>query len=293
MLPYPFLGKHLSSGNNMKVHNSVIEPKNILKHYGVVLLKGILDSNRLSLVAQSATQCFSRIEQIIHEQGVEYVSNYVPSYYFFNARSTSMSLFALDDYQMINPFENISQQILSILVNSLAYQVLIDVIDNSLLFNLSQAWVRKQYALSHYHALHSPHSWHQDGALGVTFQRSFDSGTNDYSSEPLTPLITCWIPLTDCGRDRPGLQLIRRNLNQLLHYECLNEVKLRQLFAPNEFWSPEMTLGDILIFLNGTLHKTYVTKAMTKDRISLELRVMSANKIPPWMKQNIFVPLKQ
>lgn len=276
----------------MEVHNSVIGAEFALKNYGVVLLKGILDTAQLSLVARSATQCFSSIEQILHEQGSEQVSNYLPFYYFFNARSTSVSLFALDDYQVTRAFETISHQMLSILVNSLAYQILAQMMDNSLLFNLSQSWVRKQYAPSHYHPLHTPHSWHQDGALGVTFNPLSDR-SNDYISEPLTPLITCWIPLTDCGRNRPGLQLIRRNLDQLLHYDCLNEVKLRQRFAPDEFWSPEMTLGDVLIFLNGTLHKTYVTEAMTQDRISVELRLMSAKKIPRWMNQNVFIPLKE
>lgn len=72
-----------------------------------------------------------------------------------------------------------------------------------------------------------------------------------------------------------------------------NEVKLRQRFAPDEFWSPEMTLGDVLIFLNGTLHKTYVTETMTQDRMSVELRVMSANKTPQWMNRNVFIPLKE
>ncbi|MEQ9358472.1 hypothetical protein [Coleofasciculus chthonoplastes] len=276
----------------MEVHNSVIEAEVLLKNYGVVLLKGILDTAQLSLVTRSATQCFSYIEQIIHEQGIEQVSDYLPFYYFFNIRVTSVSLFALDDDQVTHAFEKISHQMLSIVVNSLAYQVLAKIMDSSLLFNLSQSWVRKQYALSHYHPLHTPHSWHQDGALGVRFNPLSDSN-NYYTIEPLTPLITCWIPLTDCGRDRPGLQFIRRNLDQLLHYDCLNEVKLRQRFAPDEFWSPEMTLGDVLIFLNGTLHKTYVTETMTQDRMSVELRVMSANKTPQWMNRNVFIPLKE
>lgn len=275
----------------MEVHNSVIEAEVLLKNHGVVLLKGILDTAQLSLVSRSATQCFSYIEQIIHEQGIEQVSDYLPCYYFFNGRVTSVSLFALDDDQLTHAFEKISHQMLSIVVNSLAYQVLAKIMDSSLLFNLSQSWVRKQYALSHYHPLHTPHTWHQDGALGVTFNPLSDS-SNYYIREPLTPLITCWIPLTDCGRDRPGLQFIRRNLDQLLHYDYLNEVKLRKRFASDEFWSPEMTLGDVLIFLNGTLHKTYVTEAMTQDRISIELRVMSANKIPQWMNPDVFIPFK-
>lgn len=282
----------MSSVKDMDVFNSLKDAEYSLNKYGVVLLKHIFDTAQLSLVAQSAAKCFSRIEQIMHDLGTEQISDYLPSDYSFNARSTSVSLFTLDDFQMTHAFDNISQQMRSFLLNSLAYQVLVQIMDNSLLLNLSQAWVRKQYALSHYHVLHSPHSWHQDGALGVRFNPLSDRN-NYYTSEPLTPLITCWIPLTDCGRDRPGLQLIRRNLNQLLHYDYLNEDQLRQCFAPDEFWTPQMTLGDMLIFLNGTLHKTYVTESMTQDRISVELRVMSANKIPTWMKSDVFLPLNQ
>ncbi|MEQ9625878.1 hypothetical protein [Coleofasciculus chthonoplastes] len=122
----------------MEVHNSVIEAEVLLKNYGVVLLKGILDTAQLSLVTRSATQCFSYIEQIIHEQGIEQVSDYLPFYYFFNIRVTSVSLFALDDDQVTHAFEKIS-----IVVNSLAYQVLAKIMDSSLLFNLSQSWVTR------------------------------------------------------------------------------------------------------------------------------------------------------
>ena len=94
---------------------------------------------------------------------------------------------------------------------------------------------------------------------------------------PMTPLLTCWIPLEACGVGRPGLEFVRRRLEALLHYSELNDETLRQRFAPEEFWAPALELGDGLVFLNGTLHRTHVSPAMRKDRLSVEYRLFPAD----------------
>ena len=76
-----------------------------------------------------------------------------------------------------------------------------------------------------------------------------------------------------------------------MYYTYLNKVKLLELFDSHQFWSPEMTLGDVLIFLNGTLHQTYLTQSMKQDRLSLELRLMGSDTIPQWMKKDVFKEL--
>jgi ectoine hydroxylase-related dioxygenase (phytanoyl-CoA dioxygenase family) len=262
-----------------------------LQAQGVVLLRGILDKQELSPIVKAATGCFMDIERIIRDQGADQVSHYVPPSYAFNARSTSVSLFALNDYQSSSEAAQMSDKVLFLLSKSLAYKLLTQVMGNRILCNLAQAWVRKQYAHMHDHDLHAPHSWHQDGALGVTFSNLPDKCDRPYSREPLTPLITCWIPLTTCGRQSPGIQLITQHLEQLVYYTYLNKVRLLELFDSHQFWSPEMTLGDVLIFLNGTLHQTYLTQSMKQDRLSLELRLMGSDTIPQWMKKDVFKEL--
>jgi len=132
--------------------------------------------------------------------------------------------------------------------------------------DLQHSWLRKRFAPQNAPRLYQPNTWHQDGGLGASF-------TPDPASvPPMNRLLTCWIPLQDCGRDSPGLELIREPLDGLLHYTELDDLRLRQSFAPDRFWAPELELGDGLLFLPGTLHRTHVRPEMEQDRLSLEYR---------------------
>jgi hypothetical protein len=130
---------------------------------------------------------------------------------------------------------------------------------------LAESWVRKRFAPCnappHYH----PNSWHQDGGLGVKYGAAGEVG-------PMTQLVTCWIPLQDCGTQSPGLEFVRQTLPGLLHYEDLNDRSLRQRFAPELFWSPELHFGDAVLFRADILHRTHATPAMQTDRLSIEYR---------------------
>jgi hypothetical protein len=88
----------------------------------------------------------------------------------------------------------------------------------------------------------------------------------------MTRLLTCWIPLDQCGKDSPGLEFITRPLDRLLHYTELHDAGLRRRFSADEFEAPELELGDGLLILPGTLHRTYVRPEMKRDRMSLEYR---------------------
>jgi hypothetical protein len=262
-----------------------------LNERGLVLLRGSLNQSELASIASAAAQCFLDIERLIQKTGAAGVLDRIPRSHSFNQRSTSVSLVALDDYLSICESGNTTDKVLSILANSPAYEILCDVMGNQILCNLNQARFRKQYALNNYPPLHMPHSWHQDGALGVTFKELPKPNKQPYIQESLTPLITCWIPLTTCGCESPGIKFVTRRLDRLLHYQYLNDRAIAELFEPDEFWSPELKLGDVLIFLNGTLHKTYVTPSMKQDRLSLEFRLFSPYKIPDWMQKDVFKDL--
>ena len=89
---------------------------------------------------------------------------------------------------------------------------------------------------------------------------------------PLTYLVTCWIPLHACGVDCPGLEFVRQRLDVLIHYSKLDDLSLRQRFAHEQFWAPVLESGDGLLFLSGSLHRTYVQPEMQRDRVSVEYR---------------------
>ncbi len=73
-------------------------------------------------------------------------------------------------------------------------------------------WVRRQYAPPRYPLRHAPHGWHQDGALG----RSVSVASRVEDAGGLLPMLTCWIALTPCGDDAPGLELARTAAPQAL-----------------------------------------------------------------------------
>lgn len=133
---------------------------------------------------------------------------------------------------------------------------------------LDHSWLRKKFAPCHApDPRYQPHSWHQDGALGVRFPP--EPGT----PIPIAALVTCWFPLTPCGLDRPGLEFVRRPQPALLHFTELDDALLRRRFAPHEFWVPALEPGDALVFLNTTLHRTWAHPGMPHNRLSVEYRI--------------------
>jgi hypothetical protein len=141
-----------------------------------------------------------------------------------------------------------------------------DVMGGEVECRLAESWARKRFAPSNAPRRFRPNSWHQDGGLGVRYDA--DAG----AVGPMTRLLTCWIPLRDCGGQCPGLEFVRGKLDGLLHYKDLDDAGLRQRFATELFWVPEVKLGDGLLFLNGSLHRTHVRPEMSADRLSLEYR---------------------
>lgn len=64
--------------------------------------------------------------------------------------------------------------------------------------------------------------------------------------------VTSWIPLVDCGRTAPGLEV----------------------FEGERGVAPAFRQGDAILFLNTTPHRSHVTQDMTGTRQSIELRYM-------------------
>ena len=156
-----------------------------------------------------------------------------------------------------------------------------------ILCDRDQSWVRRQYPPHRSPRWHAPHCWHQDGALGFPFA-SFPHG--NYPADALLRMATCWIALDPCGAEAPGLELVSQPLLELLPPSELTDARVRQRFAAEQFWRPDMQAGDAILFRGDVLHRTHVTPAMTRDRTSIELRVFPANDIPARLKGDRFLP---
>src|SRR5207245_70955 len=155
--------------------------------------------------------------------------------------------------------------------------------------DLDQAWVRRQYAPTHYPAWHAPHGWHQDGALAFDFHSQPGEAFPDGA---LLSMVTCWVSLDACGLDAPGLELVTQRLTQLVGPAELSPVYIGSRFGPDEFWRPVLQPGDALLFCGEVLHRTHVIPAMTQDRTSIELRFFPGNKLPARLNGDRFVFLE-
>ena len=149
--------------------------------------------------------------------------------------------------------------------------------------NIDQCWVRRQYALCSSPPRHAPHAWHQDGALRADFAAP--------GIAELLTMLTCWVALTPCGVDAPGLQWVAEPLPQLLLPAQLAEAQLRERFAADRWRQPALAAGDAVLLHGSSLHRTHVTPAMTATRSSLELRLFAADRLPVRLAGDRFAPV--
>jgi Phytanoyl-CoA dioxygenase (PhyH) len=230
-----------------------------LRESGVALLRGAFAADVLTGFREAAVRCFEAV-------GAE---RPLPEHYRFNRFPHSVLLSALSDFGFDDPDSPDGPDELMAPLSAPGLGPLFSAaLGSEWVCNLEHSWVRKKFAplqapAGEYH----PQGWHQDGALGVQFP--LEAGP----ALPMTELLTCWIPLNGCGVDSPGLEFVRCRQAGLLHFTELDDAALRQRFAAEEFWAPELEFGDVLVFLNSVLHRTYAREEMRRNRLSVEYRI--------------------
>jgi hypothetical protein len=224
-----------------------------LREQGTAVLRDLFAKDLLTRLKDRSAQCFSAIatDKALAER------------YRFNPFSHSVRLSALLDFGYADWGELVEPVVVAGLEPLFSR-----IMGGEWTWSLEQSWLRKKFAprqvpSSQYH----PQNWHQDGALGARFP--LEPGT----AIPMTQLLTCWIPLNPCGSDSPGLEFVRAREQALLHYTELDDSTLRQRFRAEDFWAPTLELGDGLVFLNSTLHRTHALPEMRQNRVSVEYRI--------------------
>ncbi len=103
-------------------------------------------------------------------------------------------------------------------------------------------------------------NWHQDGAfLGQGIRT-----------------VNCWLTLSHCGDDAPGLDVVPRRMDRILPTGTdgamfdwsVGEQLVEQFDAP--IIRPVFEPGDALFFDERFLHRTAVSETMTRDRYAIE-----------------------
>ncbi len=103
---------------------------------------------------------------------------------------------------------------------------------------------------------------------------------------PMPTLVNLWVPMHDCGVERPGLEVVNRPLTGLMptlakaenYYSSIGtEIApehVEREFPAADRWHPVCRAGDFMLFKGTTIHRTYVTPAMTSERISADIRLL-------------------
>lgn len=147
----------------------------------------------------------------------------------------------------------------------------------------SQAWIRRQHPPAHRPPCATPHSWHQDGALGFDF-------LSPPAQPRLLPLLACWIPLDPCGRNAASLEIVDANLNELLLLNRLTDEK-DEAFSAGPCRAIKAQPTDIVVMEPGTLHRTWVHGGMSKIRTSIGIRFVEGPQPPVQLRRELCVPV--
>lgn len=112
--------------------------------------------------------------------------------------------------------------------------------------------------------------WHQDGAfLGADIRT-----------------VNCWLALSDCGEDSPGLDIYPGRLNHIVEtgtqdapYDwAVGDAVVEAL--PKRWVAPRFKAGDALFFDQLMLHRTGVRPGMTRDRLAIETWMFAGSTFP-------------
>jgi hypothetical protein len=148
--------------------------------------------------------------------------------------------------------------------------------------DLDQCWIRRQGPPG----AGNPHSWHQDGALRFEFLRAPHGALED---DALLRMVTCWITLTPCGLDAPGLELVADSPQRLLMPLELRDEAVDAEWSAAARLRPVLAVGDAVVFTGDLLHRTHVTPGMTLGRTSIELRCFPADALPARLDGDRFI----
>lgn len=165
-----------------------------------------------------------------------------------------------------------------------AADVLRDRVGAAPLCLVSQCWVRRQYPAALRPAGQFPHQWHQDGALGCRFDGA-------PGGESLAPITTLWLPLLDCGDDAPSLEWVDAQLHAVLQPAELSDDAVLRRWGPQARRHARLAAGESLVFGPGLLHRTHVTAAMRRRRVSVEWRFIAAGAVPQRLKDEAQCPV--
>lgn len=93
--------------------------------------------------------------------------------------------------------------------------------------------------------------------------------------------LNVWIPLIECGVDAPGLEIMARRTGSILptitstgdyNQMEIDPALVYASFPEETRFYPTPKVGDAVLFLGSTVHRSHIAAGMTRERSSVELR---------------------
>jgi ectoine hydroxylase-related dioxygenase (phytanoyl-CoA dioxygenase family) len=117
--------------------------------------------------------------------------------------------------------------------------------------------------------------WHQDGAF-------LDKGAG-------LRTVNVWLSLSHCGVDAPGLELVPRRIDEILETGTrgawfdwsVGPELVAEVAAATPPVHPVFAPGDVVLFDEFNLHRTFLDPAMTRPRYAIESWFFAPSKYPP------------
>lgn len=216
-------------------------------------LRGVFAEETLMRLREASLRCFAAME----------AGGAIPESYRYSQTARVLLLTALKDFGIKD-----EEELIAPWRDARLAELFDEALGEPWACKLEHAWVRKKCAPQRMGAGGwQIQDWHQDGALGAKFAPEPGAAT------PMRRLLTCWIPLNDCGVDCPGLEFVRARQEALLHFTDLGDEKVRERLGAERFWAPELQIGDGLVFSSDVLHRTYVHAGMEHERLSVDYRI--------------------
>lgn len=129
--------------------------------------------------------------------------------------------------------------------------------------------------------------WHQD---------CFYWDEPDILSGDGPVMLVISVPFTDCGKNRPGIEFIAKPMKNQLPITKNSKTRFGHLELfdrdipadlADSYWYPELTAGDVFIFDERTIHRSFRGEGLAGDRTSGDLRVFSARRYPEALKGHV------
>jgi ectoine hydroxylase-related dioxygenase (phytanoyl-CoA dioxygenase family) len=108
-----------------------------------------------------------------------------------------------------------------------------------------------------------------------------------------TSFLTCWVPLIACGLDAPGLELALEAPAEEVAHESWGDWEARiphqvlePLLVDRATYAPALEPGDAVLFDCRLLHRTHMQPGMTRERLSIDFRLVPVSAISPQVRSS-------